>query len=114
MKPFFTQSGPPGPSSPHLILGAAANGSFANSQMTGLQELKDEELGLVAQLAGKRMEIAMAQGELDTARQHRQAMYLAIQEHWAFRIALSEAAGECFFTASADADRVAMGEGLNG
>lgn len=76
--------------------------------MTGLQELKDEELGLVAQLAGKRMELAMAQGDLDTARQHKQAMYQAIQERRAFRIALSEAAGECFFTASADADRVAV------
>jgi hypothetical protein len=82
--------------------------------MTGLQELKDEELGLVAQLAGKRMELAVAQGELDTARQHKQAMYQAIQERRAFRIALSETQGECYFDAVGRADLAVMQEGING
>lgn len=77
--------------------------------MTGLQELHDEILGLEAQLAGKRMELAMGQGERDTACQHRRAMEAAIRAHRAFRMACSEAAGHCFFDASGVADRLARG-----
>lgn len=73
--------------------------------MTGLQEIQDDILGLEAQLAGKRMELAMAQGERDTARQHLFAMNTAIQARRAFRIGLSEDAGHCFFDAAGAADK---------
>ena len=81
--------------------------------MTGLQELKDEELGLVAQLAGKRMELAMAQGEKAVAHHYKNKMHEAIQAHRAFRIAVSEASGSCYFLAAAEADLVAMLGGSN-
>lgn len=68
--------------------------------MTAIQELHDEILGLEAQLAGKRLELAMAQGERDTARQHMHAMNAAVIARRAFRIQCADDAGECFFDAA--------------
>lgn len=81
--------------------------------MTGLQEIQDEIFGLEASLAGKRLELAMGQGERDTARQHLHSMKQAVQARRAFRVGLAGDAGQCFFVASADADRIAAGEGAN-
>jgi hypothetical protein len=75
--------------------------------MTGMQELHDEIMGLEAQLAGKRLELAMAQGERDTARQHLHAMHAAIQALRAFRIGVADSAGRCYFDAAGSVD--AMG-----
>jgi len=77
--------------------------------MTGLQEIQDSILGLEAELHGKRLELAMGQGERDTARQHLQAMKQSIQTRRDFRIAVSEVQGGCFFDAAGQADRIAMG-----
>lgn len=68
--------------------------------MTGLQELQDDILGLEAQLCGKRVELAMAQGERDTARQHLRAMERAVQARRAHRLNIGSDAGECFFDAA--------------
>jgi hypothetical protein len=76
--------------------------------MTGLQELQDEILGLEAALAGKRMELAQGQGEKETARQHQHAMYASIQQRRAFRVAVSDQDGECFFDAAGQADKLAL------
>lgn len=81
--------------------------------MTGIHEIHDDILGLEAQLAGKRMELAMAQGERETARQHLHAMTQAIQQRRAFRVAVSEQDGGCFFDASGQADRIAINRGAN-
>ena len=72
--------------------------------MTGIQELHDEVLGLEAQLHGKRMELAAAQGEIDTARQHMNAMYQAIRARRDFRVQCAEDAGGCFFDAAGAVD----------
>lgn len=77
--------------------------------MTGLQEIQDEIFGLEASLAGKRLELAMGQGERDTARQHLHSMKQAMQARRAFRVGLAGDTGQCFFVASADADRIAVG-----
>lgn len=76
--------------------------------MTGIQELQDDILGLEAQLAGRRMELAMAQGERETARHHLHDMTQAIQSRMAFRVATADAQGQCFFNAQGSADRLAM------
>ena len=68
--------------------------------MTGTQELQDDILSLEAQIAGKRLELAMAQGEKDTARQHLHAMHQAINARRSFQIQCADAAGECFFDAA--------------
>ena len=75
--------------------------------MTGIQELHDEILGLVAQLEGKRLELAMAHGERDTARQHMHAMNAAVIDRRNFRIQCAEDAGGCFFDAAGAVDSVA-------
>ena len=72
--------------------------------MTGIQELHDEILGLEAQIAGKRLELAMAQGERDTARQHLHTMHQAIKARRDFRIQCAEDAGGCFFDAAGAVD----------
>jgi len=69
--------------------------------VTGLQELQDDILGLEAQLCGKRVELAMAQGERDTARQHLRAMERAVQARRAFRLNID--AGQCFFDVAGEA-----------
>ena len=80
--------------------------------MTGIHEIHDDILGLEAQRAGKRMELAMAQGERETARQHLHAMTHAIQSRMAFRVATADAQGQCFFNAQGSADRLAMQGGI--
>jgi len=77
--------------------------------MTDLQELHDDILGLEAQLLGKRMELAMAQGDKVGGRMFMHKMNEVIRERREFRISTSEQAEECFFVASADADRMEMG-----
>ena len=72
--------------------------------MTGIQELHDEALGLEAQLHGKRLELAMAQGEGGTAGQHLRAMERAIQAQRAFRLNAAGDAGQCFFDAAGESD----------
>ena len=72
--------------------------------MTGIQELQDEIMGLEAQLCGKRLELAMAQGEKDTARQHLHEMHRVIQSRRDFRIQCAEDAGGCFFDAAGAVD----------
>lgn len=79
--------------------------------MTSIQELQDQILDLESQIAGKRMELAMAQGERDTARQHQQAMYQAIQRRREFRIGLAEQASGCFFDAAGGVDAAVMNGG---
>lgn len=76
--------------------------------MTGTQELQDDILDLESKLHGKRLELAMAQGDRVMAEQHRHAMYAAIQKHREFRINLRTEGDGCYFTAagSVDADRV--------
>lgn len=74
--------------------------------MTGIQELQDEILGIEAFLHGKRLELALAQGEKETARQHMHAMYSATQKQRDFRIACEEQGGGCFFLAAGAADQV--------
>jgi len=81
--------------------------------MTGNQELHDDILGLEAQLAGKRMELALAQGDKVGGRLYMNRMNELVRERRAFRINVSESHGECFFDAVGQADRVAMGGGAN-
>ena len=76
--------------------------------MTGIQELHDEILGLEAQLAGKRLELAMAQGERDTARQHMLVMNAAAIARREFRIQCAEDSGGCFFDAAGAVDSVGV------
>lgn len=76
--------------------------------MTGLQELQDEILGLEAQLHGKRLEMAMAQGNRSEAQQHQNAMYVATKARRDFRIMVAEQGGENYFSAAGEADRLAL------
>ena len=76
--------------------------------MTGIQELHDEILGLEAQIAGKRLELAMAMGEKDTVRQHMHAMNAASIARREFRIQCAEDAGGCFFDAAGAVDAVGV------
>lgn len=110
-----TQAGTVGSSSPHLILGTAAEAHVANSQTSAaaLQRIQNDIYGLQAQLHGKHMEVAMAQGERDVARLHMQMMNSTLIAHRAFRMASAEAAGHCFFDASGSEDREAMRGGAN-
>lgn len=79
--------------------------------MTGIQELHDDILDLESKLHGKRLELAMAQGDRVMAEQHRRDMYLAIQKHREFRINVGTEGDGCYFTAAGavDADRVQRG-----
>lgn len=80
--------------------------------MTGIQEIQDEILGLEALIAGRRMELAMAQGERDTAPQHKNAMYAAIHKRREFRINTADEHGQCFFDAQGAADRLVIPVGV--
>lgn len=81
--------------------------------MTGLQEIQDEIYEAEASLHRLRYELATAQGERDTAWQHHQAMTASIQARVAFRIALSEADGQCYFDVSGQADAAIIRRSAN-
>lgn len=51
--------------------------------MTSLQALQDDIMSLKAQIAGKRMELAMARGDRRKAQHHQRLMYDAIKARWA-------------------------------
>lgn len=76
--------------------------------MTGLQELQDDILGLEAKLHGKRLEMAMAQGNRSEAQHHQKAMYAATTARRDFRLMVAEQGGGCYFTAAGEADRLAL------
>ena len=76
--------------------------------MTSLQELQDEILGLEAQLHGKRLEMAMAQGNRSEAQQHQNAIHVATKARRDFRLMVAEQGGENYFSAAGEADRLAL------
>ncbi|MBP9149233.1 MAG: hypothetical protein KBG00_10675 [Rhodoferax sp.] len=79
--------------------------------MTGLQELHDDILGLEAALAGKHMELALAQGDKIGGRIFMNRMNELTRERRSFRINISDSRGECYFDAAGQADRMAAGGG---
>lgn len=77
--------------------------------MNRQQTLCDDIMGLKAQLAGKRLELAMLRGNRRNAQHHQSQMYAVIKARRAHQMQAAERAGECFFDAAGRADRVAMG-----
>lgn len=109
MTSFSTPSNPPETVAPDLMVDRAAPASLCTAPhigMTGNQEIHDEILDLESKLHGKRLELAMAQGDRVMAEQHRRDMYLAIQKHREFRINVGTSDGGCYFTAAGHADQV--------
>jgi hypothetical protein len=74
--------------------------------MTPSQTLIDMIHALEAQLAGKRMELAMSQGRRDIAKGHMQAMHKAINARRTFRLSIGLADDGCYFDAPGHADQV--------
>jgi hypothetical protein len=74
--------------------------------MTPSQTLVDTIHDLEAQLSGKRMELAMAQGRREVAKDHMQAMHKAINLGREFRLSIGLADDGCFFNAAGHADQV--------
>lgn len=72
--------------------------------MTAEQTLIDEILNLKAQLAGKRLELAMARGQRKSARDHMRAMHRAKVARRQLRIQAETAQGQCYFLAAAEAE----------
>lgn len=72
--------------------------------MTPSQALVDTIHDLEAQLAGKRMELAMSQGRREVAKEHMQAMHKAINLRREFRLSIGLADDGCFFTDRGAAD----------
>jgi hypothetical protein len=69
-------------------------------------QIIDQILALKAQLAGKRLELAMARGNRSAARDHLRAMNRATVARRQLRIASETAQGACYFAAAGEADRV--------
>lgn len=74
--------------------------------MTPSQTLLDDIHRLDAELAGKRMELAMSQGRREVAKEHMQAMHKAINLRREFRLSIGLADDGCFFNAAGHADQV--------
>lgn len=68
-------------------------------------QIIDQILDLKAQLAGKRLELAMSRGNRAAARDHMRAMHLATVARRQLRIAAETAQGQCYFAAAGDVDR---------
>lgn len=74
--------------------------------MTQEHQIIDQILALKAQLAGKRLELAMARGKKSVAREHLRTMNRATVARRQLRIAAETANGQCYFLAAAEADRM--------
>ncbi len=69
-------------------------------------QIIDQILDLKAQLAGKRLELAMSRGKRAAARDHMRAMNKATAARRQLRIAVETSQGECYFAAAGEVDRV--------
>lgn len=74
--------------------------------MTQTQEIQDAILGLKAQLAGKRVELAMARGRRSQACKQLRIMESLIKARRDLRIEAGTEQGGCYFAAAGDADRM--------
>ena len=74
--------------------------------MTPTQTILDDIQRLEAELAGKRMELAMSQGRRELAKEHMKAMHKAINARREFRLSIGLADDGCFFNAAGHADQV--------
>jgi uncharacterized protein YqfA (UPF0365 family) len=74
--------------------------------MTATQELQDAILGLKAQLAGKRVELAMARGRRSLACKHLRIMESLVKARRELRLQVATERGECYFAAAGEVDRV--------
>ncbi|MFZ2306813.1 MAG: hypothetical protein WAW73_20255 [Rhodoferax sp.] len=77
--------------------------------MTKCDQLNDEILGIEAALHGKRLELAMWQGQRVDAQSHRLAMEAAVNARRELRLRVGMQDGGCFFNAAGHADQVAKG-----
>ena len=75
--------------------------------MNHTETILDDIHRLNAELAGKRMELAMEQGRREVAKEHMQAMHKAINARREFRMSIGVAEG-CFFLEQGDKGRVEM------
>ena len=74
--------------------------------MNHTETILDDIHRLNAELAGKRMELAMEQGRREVAKEHMQAMHKAINARREFRLSIGLADDGCFFNAAGHADQV--------
>ena len=82
--------------------------------MNHTETILDDIHRLNAELAGKRMELAMEQGRREVAKEHMQAMHKAINARREFRMSIGVDEG-CFFADKGDSDRMALqGRAANG
>ena len=73
--------------------------------MTPTEQIQDEILRLKAELAGKRIELAMARGNRPLARKHLRIMESLIKTRRANRIEQGTRNGGCYFVAAGQVDR---------
>lgn len=73
-----------------------------------IKTLDEQILELEIQLAGKRMERAMATGKRVLAEEFKQLMYALIDQRKAAFVKKAEQAGGCFFAAAGEADAAAI------
>lgn len=59
--------------------------------MNQIEQLHDEIMGLTAQLDGKRLELALAQGDMTGAHLYMKSMYTEIRRRRAYRSAIANA-----------------------
>lgn len=78
--------------------------------MTPIPELQDAILRIKAELAGKRMELAMARGLRSLARKQLRIMESLVKARRDLRIDLETQGGGCYFAAAGQVDRD-MGKG---
>lgn len=76
--------------------------------MTSTQKIQDAILGLKAELAGKRVELAMARGRRSLARKHLRIMESLVNARRELRIQVATEQGECYFAAAGDVDRLEL------
>ena len=74
--------------------------------MTQEHQIIDQILALKAQLAGKRLELAMSRGKRAAAQLHLRTMNRATVARRQLRLAAETANGQCYFLAAAEADRM--------
>ena len=78
--------------------------------MTPTRVLQDEILELEAKLHGKRLELAMAQGDRAAAQAHLVAMKASVKARGELRVAIEVSAGGCYFDSRGAADAMALRE----